>query len=70
MKTRLEAAGLRAINNIVDVTNFVMLEMDNRCMPLIFVSWKKEGLLSANLKKMKNLFLSTVKAVLFPRIRY
>ena len=27
MKTRLEAAGLRAINNIVDVTNFVMLEM-------------------------------------------
>jgi phenylalanyl-tRNA synthetase beta chain len=27
MKTRLEAAGFRAINNIVDVTNFVMLEM-------------------------------------------
>ena len=27
MKIRLEAAGLRAINNIVDVTNFVMLEM-------------------------------------------
>jgi phenylalanyl-tRNA synthetase beta chain len=27
MKTRLEAAGLRAINSIVDVTNFVMLEM-------------------------------------------
>lgn len=27
IKTRLEAAGLRAINNIVDVTNFVMLEM-------------------------------------------
>jgi phenylalanyl-tRNA synthetase beta chain len=27
MKSRLEAAGLRAINNIVDVTNFVMLEM-------------------------------------------
>jgi phenylalanyl-tRNA synthetase beta chain len=27
MKTRLEATGLRAINNIVDVTNFVMLEM-------------------------------------------
>jgi len=27
MKVRLEAAGLRAINNIVDVTNFVMLEM-------------------------------------------
>jgi len=26
MKSRLEAAGLRAINNIVDVTNFVMLE--------------------------------------------
>ena len=27
LKARLEAAGLRAINNIVDVTNFVMLEM-------------------------------------------
>lgn len=27
LKTRLEACGMRAINNIVDVTNFVMLEM-------------------------------------------
>jgi len=27
MRRRLEAAGLRAINNMVDVTNFVMLEM-------------------------------------------
>ncbi|HPD55664.1 MAG TPA: phenylalanine--tRNA ligase subunit beta [Smithellaceae bacterium] len=27
LKTRLEAAGMRAINNVVDVTNFVMLEM-------------------------------------------
>jgi phenylalanyl-tRNA synthetase beta chain len=27
LRSRLEAAGLRSINNIVDVTNFVMLEM-------------------------------------------
>jgi len=27
MRTRLEAVGLRAINNIVDVTNFVMMEL-------------------------------------------
>jgi phenylalanyl-tRNA synthetase beta chain len=27
MKRRIEAAGLRAINNVVDVTNFVMLEL-------------------------------------------
>jgi phenylalanyl-tRNA synthetase beta chain len=27
LKTRLESAGIRSINNIVDVTNFVMLEM-------------------------------------------
>ncbi|CAN5698196.1 phenylalanine--tRNA ligase subunit beta [soil metagenome] len=27
LRTRIEAAGLRAINNIVDITNFVMLEL-------------------------------------------
>jgi len=54
-------------HNIVDITNFVMLEMDSRCMLLISFSGRRR-IVAANRKKMKNLFLSTVKAVFFPRI--
>ena len=41
---------MRSINNIVDVTNFVMLEMGNLCMPLITISLKNTKLLLGELE--------------------
>jgi phenylalanyl-tRNA synthetase beta chain len=32
MRRRLELAGVRAINNVVDVTNYILLEWASPCM--------------------------------------
>jgi phenylalanyl-tRNA synthetase beta chain len=57
MKTRLEAAGLRAINNIVDVTNFVMLEMGQPLHAFDF-RFLKEGRIVVRKSKENEEFIS------------
>jgi phenylalanyl-tRNA synthetase beta chain len=39
LSERLLAAGIRPISNIVDVTNYVMLEMASPCTPSIWNGW-------------------------------
>jgi phenylalanyl-tRNA synthetase beta chain len=40
LKEAIESIGLRPINNVVDVTNYVLHELGNRSMPLM---WQKSG---------------------------
>jgi phenylalanyl-tRNA synthetase beta chain len=57
MKSRLEAAGLRAINNIVDVTNFVMLETGQPLHAFDF-RFLEEGRVVVRRSKEKEEFVS------------
>jgi phenylalanyl-tRNA synthetase beta chain len=57
MKSRLEAAGLRSINNIVDVTNFVMLEMGQPLHAFDF-RFLEEGRIVVRKSKEKEEFIS------------
>lgn len=57
MKSRLEAAGLRSINNIVDVTNFVMLELGQPLHAFDF-RFLEEGRIVVRKSKEKEEFIS------------
>ena len=57
MKARLEAAGFRAINNVVDVTNFVMLEMGQPLHAFDF-RFLEEGRIVVRKSKVSEEFVS------------
>lgn len=53
MKRRLALVGMSAISNVVDITNYVLKEIGQRCMPLTALIWKAMKSVSEEQKKMK-----------------